>query len=205
MCDQGSIDDMNLFVRRSGNISRRRFGAMTVGTGLAMLLSRLADAADVKESEVEIKMPDGVANAYFVHPATGTHPAVLIWPDIFGLRSALPQMGKRLAESGYTVLVVNPCYWTKKAPTAPDGADFQDPAARQMLMGLMNALTPDTAVADANAFIPWLDGQAPVSKTRKREKWRPRDTAWWVPSRCAPLRHFPTASLPGPRFTAAVW
>ena len=167
MCDQDSIDDMNEFVRRSGDISRRRFGAMTVGSGLAMLLPRLSDAADVTESEVEIKTADGVADAYFVHPATGTHPAVLIWPDIFGLRPAFRQMGKRLAESGYAVLVVNPFYRAKKAPTAPVGADFQDPATRQMLMGLMNALTAETAVTDAKAFVPWLDSQASVSKKRK--------------------------------------
>ena len=167
MCDQDSIDDMNEFVRRKGDISRRGFGAMTVGAGLAMLLPRLADAADVRESEVEIKTPDGVADAYFVHPTTGTHPAVLIWPDIFGLRPAFRQMGKRLAESGYAVLVVNPFYRTKKAPTAPEGADFQDPATRQMLLGLMNALTADTAVTDAKAFIPWLDSQPSVSKKKK--------------------------------------
>jgi carboxymethylenebutenolidase len=167
MCDQDSFEDMSKFVRSPADISRRQFGAMTVGSGLAMMLPRLADAAEVKESEVQIKTPDGVADAYFVHPTTGSHPAVLIWPDIFGLRPAFRQMGKRLAESGYTVLVVNPFYRVKKAPTAPEGADFNDPATRTMLMGLMNALTPETAVTDAKAFVPWLDMQSSVSKTKK--------------------------------------
>ena len=35
---------------------------------------------------------------------------VLVWPDILGLRPAFRRMGKRLAESGYAVLVVNPFY-----------------------------------------------------------------------------------------------
>ena len=71
-----------------------------------------------------------------MHPASGQHPAVLVWPDIFGLRPAFRQMGKRLAESGYTVLVVNPFYRTQKAPTAPANPDFDDPETRKMLMGL---------------------------------------------------------------------
>jgi carboxymethylenebutenolidase len=167
MCDNDSIEDMNEFARRSAELSRRQFGAITLGTSLSMLLPRLADAADVTESEVEIKTPDGTADAYFVHPSSGKHPAVLIWPDIFGLRPAFRQMGKRLAESGYAVLVINPFYRVKKAPTAPEGADFQDPATRQMLMGLMGALTPATAVTDAKAFVPWLDSQKAVDKHKK--------------------------------------
>jgi carboxymethylenebutenolidase len=82
----------------------------------------------VNESEVEIETPDGTADAYFVHPSKGAHAGVLIWPDIFGLRPAFRQMGKRLAESGYSVLVVNPFYRTKKAPVAPERASFDDPA-----------------------------------------------------------------------------
>jgi carboxymethylenebutenolidase len=167
MCDDHSIEDINDAARRARDVSRRQFGAMTVGTGLAMMLPRLADAAEVTESDVLIKTPDGTADAYFVHPKTGKYPAVLIWPDIFGLRPAFKQMGKRLAESGYSVLVVNPFYRVKKAPTAPEGADFNDPATRTMLVGLMNALTPETAVTDAKAFVPWLDSQPSVAKNKK--------------------------------------
>ena len=85
-----------------------------------MMLPRVVNAVAVTESDVTIKTPDGTADCYFVHPATGTAPAVLVWPDIFGLRPAFRQMGKRLAESGYSVLVVNPFYRVKKAPTADE-------------------------------------------------------------------------------------
>ena len=102
-----------------------------------------------------------------VHPAAGKHPGVLIWPDIFGLRPAFKQMGKRLAEAGYSVLVVNPFYRTKKAPTAPEKADFNDPATRDMLYGLKATLSPATAKTDAQAFISWLDTQAAVDTKRK--------------------------------------
>ncbi len=167
MCDNDSMDDMVEYELRSKELSRRAFGALAVGTSLTAMLPLAANAAEVKEQEVEIKTPDGVCDAYFVHPASGKHPGVLVWPDIFGLRPTFRQMGRRLAESGYSVLVVNPFYRTKKAPTSPEKADFQDPATRQTLMALSASLSPQTAVTDAKAFVAWLDNQASVDTTRK--------------------------------------
>lgn len=167
MCDQDAFDDMTGYRLKSSGLSRRDFGALTLGAGLVSLLPRVAGAAQVTEAEVQIKTPDGSCDAYFVHPSKGSHPGVLIWPDIFGLRPAFRQMGKRLAESGYAVLVVNPFYRVKKAPTAPEHPDFNDPATREALMGLMGALTQETGFTDARAFIPWLDAQPAVDKKKK--------------------------------------
>jgi carboxymethylenebutenolidase len=164
MCEN---DDLNEFARRSGDLTRRKFGALTLGAGLFAALPKLADAADTQDAEVEIKTPDGSTDAYFVHPAKGKHPGVLIWPDIFGLRPAFRQMATRLAESGYSVLVINPFYRTKKAPTAPDHPDFNDPATRQALMTLAGTLSPETALTDATAYVAWLDNQPSVDKKRK--------------------------------------
>ena len=167
MCDENSIDDMVEFTRRSSDLTRRRFGALSIGAGVTMMVSRVAGAADVKESEIEIKTPDGTADAYFVHPSSGQHPGVLIWPDALGLRPAFKQMGKRLAEAGYAVLVPNPFYRTKKAPIVPEGASFQDPETRKIVMGMMGALNAQTHVTDAKAFVAFLDAQSPVDKKRK--------------------------------------
>jgi carboxymethylenebutenolidase len=166
MCDHDSLDDMVKYRLRMG-LSRREFGRLTLGAGVVAALPAVADALAVKDAEVEIKTADGTADAYFVHPEKGSHPAVLIWPDIFGLRPAFRQMARRLAESGYAVLVMNPFYRTKKAPTAPEHPDFNDPPTRDALMALMHTLTPDTAVTDAQAFVPWLDAQAAVSRKHK--------------------------------------
>src|ERR1700744_4164800 len=163
MCDN---HDLNEFAQRA-DVSRRQFGALAVGTGLAMMLPPLANAADLAEADVDIKTPDGTADAFFVHPKQGKHPAVLIWPDIFGLRPAFKDMARRLADSGYSVLVINPFYRTKKAPTAPEHPNFQDPATRDALMGLMNALTPEGEMTDAKAFVTWLDTQPAVDKKKK--------------------------------------
>jgi carboxymethylenebutenolidase len=167
MCDDIAFDDMTEYTLRNGGISRRELGTLALGAGIAFALPRVANAMDTAESGVEIKTPDGTADAYFVHPASGKHPGVLIWPDIFGLRPAFRQMGKRLAEAGYSVVVVNPFYRTKKAPTAPEKADFNDPATREMLFGLKSTLSPATARTDAQAFVTWLDAQAPTDTKRK--------------------------------------
>ena len=162
MCDQDHFDGDRKEYEARGLVTRKQFGAM-LGAGVAMLLPRAANAVAVTESEVTVTTPDGAADCYFVHPASGTAPGVLIWPDIFGLRPAFRNMSKRLAESGYSVLVVNPFYRTKKAPTAASGG--ATPLAD--VMPLARTLNETTHMSDAKAFIAWLDGQRPVAKNRK--------------------------------------
>jgi carboxymethylenebutenolidase len=162
MCDQDHFEKDRQDVEARGLVTRKQFGAM-LGAGVAMMLPRVANAVTVAESEVTITTPDGMADCYFVHPASGAAPGVLMWPDIFGLRPAFRQMGKRLAESGYSVLVVNPFYSTKKAPTASAGG--ATPIAE--VMPLTQGLNETTQMTDAKAFIAWLDGQASVAKNRK--------------------------------------
>src|ERR1700677_2756641 len=166
MCDRDhSAEDQERY-ETLGLITRKQFGVM-LAAGVAMLLPKVANAVTVTESDVTVKTPDGTADCYFVCPSTGTAPGVLVWPDIFGLRPAFRQMGKRLAESGYTVLVINPFYRTQKAPTAPEHPDFNDPATRQALMSLAGTLSPATALTDATAFVAYLDSQPAVDKKRK--------------------------------------
>ncbi|MCA0201323.1 MAG: dienelactone hydrolase family protein [Proteobacteria bacterium] len=162
MCDEHSMTDM-----ADAQLSRRRLGALTIGAGLMAALPRAANAVDVKESTVTIKTPDGKAEAHFVHPSAGKAPAVLVWPDAFGLRPAFTQMGKRLAESGYAVLTVNPYYRTAKVPALPAGLDFAKPDDRAQIMKLMSTLSPATHVTDAKAFIGWLDSQSAVDTGKK--------------------------------------
>jgi carboxymethylenebutenolidase len=162
MCDQDHFEEDRQEYEARGLVTRKQFGAM-LGAGIAMMLPRVANAVTVTESEVNLTTPDGVADCYFVHPASGTAPGVLIWPDIFGLRPAFRQMGKRLAESGYSVLVVNPFYRAKKAPTAAAGGA----TPIQEVMPLARGLNETTHMTDAKAFIGWLDQQASVAKNKK--------------------------------------
>jgi carboxymethylenebutenolidase len=162
MCDQDHYEKDRQEYEARGLVTRKQFGMM-LGAGVAMMLPRAANAVAVAESDVTVTTPDGAADCYFVHPASGTAPGVLVWPDIFGLRPAMRQMGKRLAESGYAVLVVNPFYRVKKAPTAAAGAATPIPELRP----LAQTLNETTHLADAKAFIGWLDRQTSVARNRK--------------------------------------
>ena len=167
MCDERTAREAEDYLRGSGQVTRRGFGALSVGTGLAMLLPRAANALEVTAANVQVPTPDGMADCHFVHPSSGAHPGVLIWPDALGLRPAFEQMGKRLAESGYSVLVVNPYYRTERAPILPEGASFRDEATRNKVFPLMRSLTPERTVTDAKAFVGFLDGRKAVAKDRK--------------------------------------
>jgi len=164
MCDEHFLQDLP---RYATSMTRRRFGALSAGAGVAMMLPPVVNAQAVAERDVEIETPDGVADAYFVHPAEGAHAAVLVWPDALGLRPAFREMGKRLAQSGYSVLTVNPFYRRRRAPIVPEGASFQDESVRSVVMPLMQSLNPETHRTDARAFIGWLDRQPAVDTSRK--------------------------------------
>ena len=164
MCDETTTNDAKEYLRRSGPLTRRQFGEVSMGAGLAMLLPRAANAQAVTESELDVTTPDGVSDSYFVHPSSGSHPGVLIWPDAFGLRPAKRQMAKRLAESGYAVLVVNQYYRSQRAPIV-NTTNFAE--VSDTLRPLMGTLNAETQVRDARAFIGFLDRQQAVDSNRK--------------------------------------
>jgi carboxymethylenebutenolidase len=149
-------------------LSRRDFVAMGIAAGIVAAAGG-ASAADMQvvEKDVEITTPDGVCNAAYIHPTSGSHAAVIIWSDAFGLRPALRDMGKQLAAQGYTVLVPNPFYRVTKDPKI-DTATFDFAKDRDKITPLMNSINDDGAAEkDATAFIAWLDQQKEVNKSKK--------------------------------------
>lgn len=170
MCDEIDLFQFDAALRRRG-LSRREFAAM----GSAVLLwacsgseseSSTPSAANVSaspsvlsEDMVTISTPDGKADAFFVHPATGRHPAVLLWPDIAGLREAFKAMARRLAREGYAVLVVNPYYRNAPAPQFESFAEWMDSGGMAKVEPWRKAFTPQAIASDAAAYIQWLDGQ----------------------------------------------
>ena len=165
MCDEHTAADNDRFLA-SVHPSRRQFGTMAGVAGLMAMMPVPANAAAIKGRDVSIKTPDGTCDAYFVAPATGKAPGVLVWPDIMGLRPAFRQMADRLAQSGYAVLVVNQFYRSVKSPIVAIGEGFDQPAVRARIMPYTQALSPDGTVRDATAFIGWLDRQKEVDKRR---------------------------------------
>ncbi len=165
MCDELTQKDADDFLGRSA-VTRRQFGKLSAAAGLSMLLPPVANAQDVSETDVDVATPDGVADCYFVHPATGRHPAVLVWPDVLGLRPAFRAMGKRLAQSGYSVLVVNPFYRDARSPVVGEGASFAQPETREVVLPMARNLNAETHFTDARAFVGFLDRQVAVDTGR---------------------------------------
>jgi carboxymethylenebutenolidase len=144
---------------------------MSIAAGLAVATGANASAKlPVVETNVDVKTPDGTCDAAFIHPATGTYPGVLIWPDAFGLRPSMRDIAKRIAAEGYSVLVPNPFYRTAKAPVFQTAStfDFANPADRAKLQPLMGAVNAaGAAESDAVAYIAFLDAQRQVDRDRK--------------------------------------
>jgi carboxymethylenebutenolidase len=166
MCDELTANDAEEFLQRNA-LTRREFSKRGMGAALVMMLPPVANALEVVEQDVMVETPDGMADCYFVHPASGNHAAAIVWPDIVGMRPAFRAMGKRLAESGYSVLVVNPYYRTARGQVVPDGKTFRDPGIRELLMPHAQTLSPETCVSDGRAFVAYLDSQPSVDTGRK--------------------------------------
>src|SRR3984957_8823758 len=146
----------------SRDLPRRDFVAMSVAAAPAAA-SSASGAVSVVEADVEIKTPDGTCDAAFIHPAGGSHPGVLIWPDAFGLRPSMREMGKRLAAQGYSVLVPNPFYRMGKAPFWTDASTVNFAADRGKIQPLMDSVNaPGNAEKDAVAYLTFLDAQKQV-------------------------------------------
>jgi len=151
-------------------LSRREFVTMSVAAGFAVAGGGMSAAVAVTESDVQVKTPDGVCDAAFIHPTSGAHPAVIVWPDAFGLRPSMRDIGKRIAADGYSVLVPNPFYRMAKPSEVPNASsfDFQNPADMARLRPLMGSISaPGAAESDAKAFVAFLDAQPQVAKNKK--------------------------------------
>ncbi len=163
MCDsdnhQGFIVDTSL--------TRRSLVLAFSGVAAAAALPRVALAADVTETDVMVPTADGKADAVLFHPAgAGSWPAVLMWPDILGLRPVFREMGRRLAAAGYTVLVPNPFYRVKRAPIVTGPFDFGNPQDRAKLDNIRDGLTDAAMDRDATAFISFLDKQKQTDRSK---------------------------------------
>jgi carboxymethylenebutenolidase len=152
----------------SSDLHRRDFVAMSMAAGLAAAGSASGAGMPVVETDVEIKTPDGTCDAAFIHPKSGSHPGVLIWPDAFGLRPSMREMAKRLAAEGYSVLVPNPFYRVGKAPFYTDASTVNFQTERPKIGPLMASVNASgNAEKDAVAYIAFLDAQKQVNKSKK--------------------------------------
>lgn len=154
----------------SGDLSRRNFVALSLAAGLSAANHPASGAAlPVIETHVEIKTPDGICDAVFIHPTKGPHPGVLIWPDSLGLRPTMRQLGQRIAAEGYAALVPNHLYRMAKAPVYDNSFDYaNNPADREKAHRMVRPFfAPGAAERDAAAYVAFLDAQPQVNKQKK--------------------------------------
>jgi carboxymethylenebutenolidase len=159
MCDELTVED-------DARLTRRQLGLAAGAVGAALVLPAPADAKPIAGRDVVITTPDGQCDAYFTAPSAGKHPAVLMWPDIMGLRPAFRKMADRLAQTGYAVLVVNQFYRSAKSPIIAAGESFDQPAVRDRIMPWRAALTAAATTSDAKVFLAFLDLQKEVDTKR---------------------------------------
>lgn len=164
MCDDvihpGLVEDNGL--------SRRTFGLIVAATAGTGAIAQSPTERNVRESDVVVKTPDGSCDAALFLPAGSSRsPAVLIWPDIMGLRPVMRSIGRRLAAQGYVVLVPNPFYRARRAPVVEGSFDFSDPEQRKTLFGYRATITSEGAAGDAEAFVAFLDAQEQTDMRRK--------------------------------------
>lgn len=150
-------------------LNRREFASLGAGAAALVTIPGCATAAEAPTASrmVTIDTPDGKADAFFVYPKKGKHPAVIMWPDIAGLRDAYKTMGTRLAAAGYAVLVVNQYYRSSPAPILASLMEWRTPAGQEKLKPMIGAITPSGTTSDAAAFVSWLDAQKEVNSKKR--------------------------------------
>lgn len=167
MCDEFTAEAETAHLARRG-ISRRQFAALGAGAALAGCAGtvRADGGATVSERPVSITTADGICDGFFVHPAKGRHPGVILWPDIAGLRDAFKIMARRLAAQGHAVLVVNQYYRSSPAPVMQSFSEYRTPEGQALVQPMRALLDPAAITRDARAFVTFLDGQGEVDRTR---------------------------------------
>lgn len=168
MCDESTTETHNAALARRG-MTRRHFAALGTAAALAGCAGTRAGAdagEDLRERMVRIATQHGIADAFFVHPASGKHPGVIMWPDVAGLRDAMKVMARQLASQNYAVLVVNPYYRSAPAPVMESFAEFLEPSGRERVMGYRELLTHEAVSSDAKAYVAFLDGEEGVDTAR---------------------------------------
>ncbi len=169
MCDDATATAEEQALARKG-LSRREFAALGASAALAGCAGGAMDGDDnseIREGIVEITTADGVADAFFVRPAKGAHPGIVMWPDIAGLRDAFKIMARKLAADGFAVLVVNQYYRGGPAPVMQSFSEFRTPEGQEKIKPLREALTAEAITRDAKAYVAFLDGDPAVDKKRR--------------------------------------
>jgi len=171
MCTQEQLAE---FGKASAAVNRRQFAALGASVGLGGALAACAPVegvgtsggSGVSQRNVSFAAPGGTMDGVFLHPASGTHPGVILWPDIAGVRPAKIEMARRLASEGYAVLVANPYYRSVAGQPFADFEEWRGQGGMEKVRPWMAANTPGAIAETAAAVVAWLDRQDAVDTAR---------------------------------------
>ena len=166
MCDESNLSEW-----AKQTLSRRQFGALTGAATLAACASGGSESmaqqlSGLRERGVSFPTADGTLDGFFVQPESGNHPAVILWPDIAGLREAKRNIARKLALAGHAVLVVNPYYRDVTGEQFADFAAFIADGGFQKVGPWRGKLTAEAIMRDATAIVDWLDRQEGVDQAQ---------------------------------------
>ncbi|HXA38076.1 MAG TPA: dienelactone hydrolase family protein [Phenylobacterium sp.] len=114
------------------------------------------------KTDVSIPTPEGDARAFVFTPDTGSGPwpAAILYMDAPAIRPAMFEMGERLAQAGYYVLLPD-VFW-RAGPYPPLDivkARGGDPEQVALFQRLRASTDPARAMADTAAYLDWLTRQ----------------------------------------------
>lgn len=213
MCEQDHLGTMP-------RVNRRQFARMgaVMGAGaIAACSSGDAGAEEevaagtIVETPVSFPAPGGTFDGVFIYKSGEANPGVILWPDIAGLRPAKVEMGRRLAEEGYSVLVANPYYRSVSGQQFDDFDAWRENDGFTVVGPWMEANTPEAIAETAVAVVAWLDEQDAVDTSRgignqgycMTGSWTIRAAAA-VPERVKVAASFHGGGLVGPEETSPV-
>lgn len=142
----------------------RRGATAAIAAGYAVLATA-ADAVPIttpsKGLVIEEVTMGGGLPGYVARPSTpGTHPAVIVVSEIFGVHEWIKDVCRRLAQAGYVAVAPNFFYRADPENTLPTLTEMTEVRKIVATAGL------DQQMADVRTAVQWLGGKSYAAKGR---------------------------------------
>lgn len=149
-----------------GFMSRRSvaLGGLGLAAWSAFPGELLAGSPRLTEGMTEVETEFGRAEVFVVRPSTRRHPAVLLWPDVAGLRPSYQEMARRIAAAGYVVLVPNIYFRVSPLPVFGTFAEWRTEAGQARFKTMMPFMGPQDIQSISRSLVDFLTKQRFVSR-----------------------------------------
>src|ERR1700743_2834123 len=116
------------------------------------------------DQQLDIATKDGKTTTFITNPERGgPFPVIIFYMDPPAIREELRDMARRLATSGYYVMLPNMYYRAGVMELGPINPDPESPERKRMFE-LMNSLTIPMVMEDTKALLAYAAGQSAARK-----------------------------------------